>query len=78
VATVGDEEVERVACYVVPDAFAHGTSEQHESWFLKGSRTGDLKQGGINLERVRPYRAAALDRSSSSCAGNEVITEGMF
>ncbi|HNL16355.1 MAG TPA: neutral zinc metallopeptidase, partial [Chitinophagales bacterium] len=27
-----------------PDAFTHGTSEQRMYWFMKGFKTGDLKQ----------------------------------
>ena len=40
--------------YVVPDAFTHDTSEQRKNAFLRGFRTGDLKQGGIDLARAAP------------------------
>jgi predicted metalloprotease len=32
-------------CSVVPDSFTHGSSEQRMKWFMRGYKTGDIKQG---------------------------------
>ncbi len=43
---VGDDSIQKkTQGYVVPDSFTHGTAEQRTRWFLKGFKTGDLKQG---------------------------------
>ncbi len=43
---VGDDAIQkRVQGSVQPDSFTHGTSEQRKFWFLKGYKTGDIKQG---------------------------------
>ena len=43
---VGDDAIQRrVQGNVQPDSFTHGTSEQRKYWFLKGYKTGDIKQG---------------------------------
>ena len=43
---VGDDAIQkRVQGEVVPDSFTHGTSEQRKYWFMKGYKTGDIKQG---------------------------------
>jgi predicted metalloprotease len=43
---VGDDRIQkRTRGYVVPDSFTHGTSKQRTRWFLKGWKTGDIKQG---------------------------------
>lgn len=43
---VGDDAIQkRVQGEVIPDSFTHGTSEQRIYWFMKGYKTGDLKQG---------------------------------
>lgn len=43
---VGDDAIQkRVRGEVEPDSFTHGTSEQRKYWFMKGYRTGDIKQG---------------------------------
>jgi len=43
---VGDDRIQkRSRGYVVPDSFTHGTSKQRTRWFLKGWKTGDLRQG---------------------------------
>lgn len=42
---VGDDTIQkRAQGYVVPDSFTHGTSEQRQSWFLKGFKTGNLDE----------------------------------
>lgn len=43
---VGDDAIQRKSQGSVrPDTFTHGTSEQRMSWFMKGYKTGDIKQG---------------------------------
>ncbi|MBJ7880246.1 KPN_02809 family neutral zinc metallopeptidase [Gelidibacter salicanalis] len=43
---VGDDAIQkRTQGSVKPDSFTHGTSEQRKYWFLKGYKTGDIKQG---------------------------------
>ncbi len=43
---VGDDAIQkRVQGEVIPDSFTHGTSEQRKYWFMKGYKTGDIKQG---------------------------------
>lgn len=43
---VGDDAIQkRMQGYVVPDSFTHGTSEQRIEWFMKGYKTGDIRQG---------------------------------
>ncbi|UPS91918.1 neutral zinc metallopeptidase [Bizionia sp. M204] len=43
---VGDDAIQRrVRGDVTPDSFTHGTSEQRMFWFMKGFKTGDIKQG---------------------------------
>ncbi|HLW07971.1 MAG TPA: neutral zinc metallopeptidase [Marinilabiliaceae bacterium] len=43
---VGDDAIQRrVQGDVTPDSFTHGTSEQRMYWFMKGFKTGDIKQG---------------------------------
>lgn len=43
---VGDDAIQkRVSGEVKPDSFTHGTSEQRKYWFMKGYKTGDIKQG---------------------------------
>jgi predicted metalloprotease len=45
-SAVGDDRIQkRSRGYVVPDSFTHGTSKQRSHWFVKGFKTGDLKQG---------------------------------
>ena len=43
---IGDDRLARASGNeVVPDNFTHGTSEQRMYWFMKGYKTGDIKQG---------------------------------
>jgi hypothetical protein len=43
---VGDDAIQsKMQGHVVPDSFTHGTSEQRMEWFMKGYKTGDIKQG---------------------------------
>lgn len=43
---VGDDAIQsRMQGYVQPETFTHGTSKQRVEWFMKGFKTGDLKQG---------------------------------
>ncbi|WP_405198294.1 neutral zinc metallopeptidase [Christiangramia sp. LLG6405-1] len=43
---VGDDAIQkRTSGRVNPDSFTHGTSEQRKAWFMRGYRTGDIRQG---------------------------------
>lgn len=43
---VGDDAIQRrVQGQIQPDSFTHGTSEQRMHWFMKGYKTGDIRQG---------------------------------
>jgi predicted metalloprotease len=43
---VGDDAIQkRMQGHVVPESFTHGTSEQRKYWFMKGYKTGDIRQG---------------------------------
>jgi predicted metalloprotease len=43
---IGDDRLQKQSTgRVVPDSFTHGTSEQRMRWFLKGFKTGDIRQG---------------------------------
>ena len=45
-SAVGDDTIQkRAQGYVVPESFTHGTSEQRKSWFYKGFKAGNLKEG---------------------------------
>ncbi len=44
--SVGDDRLQKQhQGYIVPDAFTHGTSEQRMRWFIKGFKSGDIKDG---------------------------------
>lgn len=50
---VGDDAIQkRTQGDVVPDSFTHGSSEQRMKWFMKGYKTGDVKQGDTFSEIV--------------------------
>lgn len=43
---IGDDRLmSQAQGYVVPDAFTHGTSEQRVRWFIKGLKSGNLRDG---------------------------------
>ncbi len=43
---VGDDAIQkRMQGNVIPDSFTHGSSEERMKWFIKGYKTGDIKQG---------------------------------
>ena len=45
-SAVGDDAIQkRTQGRVVPDAFTHGTSQQRMDWFMRGYKTGDIRQG---------------------------------
>ncbi len=42
---IGDDKLQKEAQgYVVPDSFTHGTSKQRMSWFLRGLKTGSIRE----------------------------------
>lgn len=48
---VGDDAIQkRSRGDVQPDSFTHGSSEQRMKWFMKGYKTGDIKQGDTFAE----------------------------
>lgn len=48
---VGDDAIqERMQGHVEPESFTHGTSEQRKYWFMKGFKTGDIRQGDTFAE----------------------------
>jgi predicted metalloprotease len=43
---VGDDAIQsKMQGHIVPESFTHGTSEQRKYWFMKGYKSGDIKQG---------------------------------
>jgi uncharacterized protein len=43
---VGDDAIQtRMQGQVTPESFTHGTSEQRKYWFMRGYKTGDIRQG---------------------------------
>ncbi|MGB7786906.1 MAG: neutral zinc metallopeptidase [Salinimicrobium sp.] len=50
---VGDDAIQkRTQGRVTPDSFTHGTSKQRMDWFMRGYRTGDLREGDTFSEIV--------------------------
>ena len=50
---VGDDAIQRrMQGTVKPDSFTHGTSEQRMYWFMKGYKTGDIRQGDTFSELI--------------------------
>lgn len=48
---VGDDAIQsKMQGHVVPESFTHGTSEQRKYWFLKGFKSGDIRQGNTFAE----------------------------
>jgi len=48
---VGDDALQRkVQGSVNPDSFTHGTSQQRKDWFLRGYKSGDMRQHDTFLE----------------------------
>ncbi len=48
---VGDDAIQsRMQGHVEPESFTHGTSEQRKYWFMKGYKTGDIRQGDTFAE----------------------------
>jgi predicted metalloprotease len=51
---VGDDAIQRrTQGSVTPDSFTHGTSEQRKYWFMKGYKTGDIRQGDTFSELIK-------------------------
>jgi predicted metalloprotease len=49
VLPVGDDAIQSKMGHIVPIP-THGTSEQRKYWFMKGYKTGDIKQGNTFAE----------------------------
>jgi predicted metalloprotease len=48
---VGDDAIQsKMQGHIVPESFTHGTSEQRKYWFMKGYKTGDIKQGNTFVD----------------------------
>jgi predicted metalloprotease len=48
---VGDDAIQsKMQGHVVPESFTHGTSEQRKYWFMRGYKTGDIRQGNTFAE----------------------------
>ena len=48
---VGDDAIQaKVQGHIVPESFTHGTSAQRKAWFMKGYKSGDIKQGDTFAE----------------------------
>ncbi len=50
---VGDDAIQsKMQGHVVPDSFTHGTSEQRMKWFMKGYKTGDIRNHDTFAEEL--------------------------
>jgi uncharacterized protein len=48
---VGDDAIQsRTQGHVEPESFTHGSSEQRKYWFMRGFKTGDIRQGDTFAE----------------------------
>ena len=48
---VGDDAIQsKMQGHIVPESFTHGTSAQRKYWFMKGYKSGDIKQGDTFAE----------------------------
>ncbi|WP_310556449.1 neutral zinc metallopeptidase [Flavobacterium sp.] len=48
---VGDDAIQqRTQGHIEPESFTHGTSEQRKYWFMRGFKTGDIRQGDTFAE----------------------------
>lgn len=48
---VGDDAIQsKMQGRIVPESFTHGTSQQRKYWFMKGYKSGDIKQGDTFAE----------------------------
>lgn len=48
---VGDDAIQsKIQGHIVPESFTHGTSAQRKAWFMKGYKSGDIKQGNTFQE----------------------------
>jgi predicted metalloprotease len=48
---VGDDAIQaKIQGHIVPESFTHGTSAQRKAWFIKGYKTGDIRQGDTFAE----------------------------
>jgi len=48
---VGDDAIQsKMQGHVVPESFTHGTSEQRKYWFMRGYKSGDIRQGDTFAE----------------------------
>ncbi len=50
---VGDDAIQkRTQGHVVPESFTHGSSQKRMKWFMRGFKTGDIKQGTTFSEEL--------------------------
>jgi uncharacterized protein len=48
---VGDDAIQSIMQgHVVPESFTHGTSEQRKYWFMRGYKSGDIRNGDTFAE----------------------------
>lgn len=50
---VGDDAIQsKMQGHIVPDSFTHGSSEQRMKWFMKGYKTGDIRNHDTFAEEL--------------------------